>query len=128
MTGTMMFETEKSFEALNDMVVLLESSLYDIQVMVAQTVMALMEVMEKTTVDINAAVPMIIEGKSSMVELIELFFDEEEDIYKVAGEGGHLFLWNDLDISVQFEIVLQVHQRYVSEYQIHRTGSEEEIH
>ncbi len=121
-------ENEKSFETLNDMMILLESSIYDVQIMVAQTVTALMEVMGISSVDIFCTVPMIIEGNSIVLELKELFFSEEEDIYQVKTEDGNVLSWQELDVMVQFEVVLQVHQKYVSDHQLMKINEPEEIH
>lgn len=133
MTGGIMIEVEnsgneKSFETLNDMMVLLESSLYDVQIMVAQTIAALMEVMDKSSVEISCSVPMVLGGKSSILDLHELFFCEEEDIYQVRSADERILPWNELDISIQFEIVMQVHQKYVSEYRLLMISEQEEIH
>ena len=119
---------DSSFEALNNMMVLLESSIFDVQIMVSQAAATLFEVMGIKSIEIVSTLPLVEGGETVLHNLKELFYKEDEDLLVLVTEGNREIQWHELDISVQFEVVSQVHQKYVTEHRLSQMSQHEDLH
>ncbi len=119
---------ESSFETLNNMMILLESSIFDVQMMVSQAATTLFEVMGIKSIEIFSSLPLVEKGETVLHSLNKLYYNEDEDLLMVAAEGDREIQWHELDISVQFEVVSQIHQKYVAEHRLEKMSQQEELH
>ena len=119
---------DSSFEALNNMMVLLESSIFDVQIMVSQAATTLFEVMGIKSIEIVSTLPLVEGGETVLHNLKELFYKEDEDLLVLVTEGNREIQWHELDISVQFEVVSRVHQKYVTEHRLSQMSQQEDLH
>jgi len=119
---------ESSFETLNNLMILLESSIFDNQMMVSQAATTLFQVMGIKSIEIFATLPLVSGSETVVHSLKELYYNEDEDLLMVAAEGDREIQWHELDISVQFEVVSQIHQKYVAEHRLEKMSQQEELH
>ena len=122
------YGNESSFDTLNNMMILLESSLFDVQVMIGQAAETLFEVMGAASVDIMHRISQLEGDETVTYNLNEVYFDKEEDIFKISTEENRDLHWHELQIPDQFEVVTQVHQKFVAEYKLAAMDQQEEFH
>lgn len=108
--------------------ILLESSIFDVQMMVSQAATTLFEVMGIKSIEIFSTLSLVEAGGTVVHNLNELYYNEDEDLLVVATEGDREIQWHELDISVQFEVVSQIHQRYVADHQLAAMNQQEDLH
>ncbi len=102
-------------EKFNEFMVTIGNHVFDLQFMITGLVCGILDEMQRESLDVSIDFPYRIEEKLQILSAERIIYDREDDRLSVITVDGMLIQWTDLDLSVQEQVVQEVHMEYVSE-------------
>lgn len=113
-------------EKFNEFMVTIGNYVFDLQFMITGLVCSILDEMQRESLDISIDFPYRIEEKLQILSAERIMYDREDDRLSVQTVDGMLIQWTDLDLSVQEQVIQEVHMEYVSEIIYHNLSSRDQ--
>ncbi len=102
-------------DRFDDMIVEIDTRLFEIQIMLSHFAMELLEESPDCTIEGDFSLPLQGDSGIDVFRVVKVAIEKNEDAALIiSGGSGEKMTWNDLDVAAQYLLANSLHRIYVS--------------